>query len=166
MEEHPVRLPPCELAGRESAVRAEGGVSTVPLRCEASALRTSHDLPSMYVLQEYDETLKMDIKSECDVEDSAIIQVLATSHSHVLKVQCLAPPCRSKRRIQTHVLATVSDGAASTPPCTFLIHSVLQNEDEDQDCKEVLGVPPNTSSLIDSRHLRPNTKKYTIAKKI
>ncbi|GBP94283.1 Zinc finger protein 782 [Eumeta japonica] len=77
--EHPVRLSPCELASSRNATQPVGDAPAAP-KSEVSAY--PHD-PN-YAL-EYDETLKMDIKSECDVEDSAITRVLATSNSHVLE---------------------------------------------------------------------------------
>ncbi|GBP88893.1 hypothetical protein EVAR_102906_1 [Eumeta japonica] len=78
--ERPMRPSPSVLASSGSAVRAEGGVPTAPRQSEASA--SPH---AANCTLEYDEMLKMGIKTECDVEDSAIIQVLDMSHSHILE---------------------------------------------------------------------------------
>ncbi|GBP72626.1 hypothetical protein EVAR_83136_1 [Eumeta japonica] len=76
----PMRSSPSVLASSGSAVWAEGGVPTAPRRSEASASPHAGNCTL-----EYDEMLKMDIKTECNVEDSAIIQVLDMSHSHILE---------------------------------------------------------------------------------
>ncbi|GBP72639.1 hypothetical protein EVAR_83149_1 [Eumeta japonica] len=78
--ERPMRSSPSVLASSGSAVRAEGGVPTAPRQSEDSA--SPH---AANCTLEYDEMLKMGIKTECDVEDSAIIQVLDMSHSHILE---------------------------------------------------------------------------------
>ncbi|GBP88890.1 hypothetical protein EVAR_102903_1 [Eumeta japonica] len=86
IEERPMRLSLCKLTSRGGATRAEGGVPAAPRQSEAVA--SPH---ATYSTQEYDEMLKMDIKTECDVEDSAIVQVLATSHAHILESSMAGP---------------------------------------------------------------------------
>ncbi|GBP72642.1 Zinc finger protein 112 [Eumeta japonica] len=86
IEERPMQLSLCKLTSRGGATRAEGGVPAAPRQSEAVASPHATNFT-----REYDEMLKMDIKTECDVEDSAIAQVLAMSHSHILESSMAGP---------------------------------------------------------------------------